>query len=107
MPVQAKGRGTAMTMSRIATALIALMLIASAATRADEWPSRTIRFIVPFAAGGSTDIGARLIANVLSRALHQQVVVEDRSGADGNIGMEAATKGAPSGQTALVTSGEM
>lgn len=96
-----------MTMSRISAALLALLLLAPALARAEEWPSRTIRFIVPFAAGGSTDIGARLIANVLSRALHQQVVVEDRSGADGNIGMEAAAKSAPDGYTVLVTTDQI
>jgi tripartite-type tricarboxylate transporter receptor subunit TctC len=96
-----------MTMSRIGAAFLALMLLAPAAARAEEWPSRTIRFIVPFAAGGSTDIGARLIANVLSHALHQQVVVEDRSGADGNIGMEAAAKSAPDGYTVLVTTDQI
>jgi len=98
----------AMNMSRIGAALLALLFAAPiAAARADEWPSRTIRFIVPFPPGGSTDVGARLIANVLSRALHQQVVVENRSGADGNIGMEAAAKSAPDGYTVLVTTDQI
>jgi tripartite-type tricarboxylate transporter receptor subunit TctC len=100
-----------MTMSRISVALLGLLVVAPIAAlttaRADEWPSRTIRFIVPFAAGGSTDVGARLIASVLSRTLHQQVVVEDRSGADGNIGMEAAAKSAPDGYTVLVTTDQI
>jgi tripartite-type tricarboxylate transporter receptor subunit TctC len=100
-----------MIMSRIGAALLALLFVApiatSTAARADEWPSRTIRFIVPFPPGGSTDVGARLIANVLSRALHQQVVVENRSGADGNIGMEAAAKSAPDGYTVLVTTDQI
>jgi tripartite-type tricarboxylate transporter receptor subunit TctC len=97
-----------MTMSRIGATLLALLFIAPiTAARADEWPSRPFRFIVPFPPGGSTDVGARLIANVLSRALHQQVVVENRSGADGNIGMEAAAKSAPDGYTVLVTTDQI
>src|ERR1700759_305344 len=96
-----------MTLSPISTALLALSLAASMPARADEWPTRTIRFIVPFPPGGSTDVGARLIANVLSRSLHQQVMVENRSGADGNIGMEAAAKSAPDGYTVLVTTDQI
>ncbi len=100
-----------MTMSRIGAALLALSLVvpmtASITARADEWPSRTIRLIVPFPPGGSTDVGARLIGNYLSRALHQQVIVENRTGADGNIGMEAAAKSAPDGYTVLVTTDQI
>jgi tripartite-type tricarboxylate transporter receptor subunit TctC len=77
------------------------------AARSDEWPSRAIHVIVPFAPGGSTDVGARLIGNYLSGALGQQVVVENRSGADGNIGMEAASRSAPDGYTVLVTTDQV
>ena len=95
-----------MTLARMCVA-VALVFAMSVATRADEWPSRAIHFIVPFAPGGSTDVGARLIGNVLSRALGQQVVVENRSGADGNIGMEAASRSAPDGYTVLVTTDQV
>jgi tripartite-type tricarboxylate transporter receptor subunit TctC len=71
-------------------------------TRAQEWPSRPVRFIVPFPAGGSTDVGARVIGEFLSRSLHQQIVVENKSGANGNIGIEAAAKSAADGYTILV-----
>ncbi len=91
-----------MNLTRIGAAMLALLLAAPTVARAEDWPSRTIRLIVPFPPGGSTDVGARLIGNYLSRALHQQVVVENRSGADGNIGMEAAAKSAPDGYTVLV-----
>ena len=58
---------------------------------------------MPFPAGGSTDVGARLIAEHLSRAFGQQVYVENKSGANGTIGVEAAAKSAPDGYTILVT----
>ena len=59
-------------------------------------------FIVPYPAGGSTDVGARVIADYLSRALGQQVVVENRTGGSGNIGFEFAAKSAPDGYTVLI-----
>src|SRR5262249_28369318 len=71
--------------------------------KAESYPSRPIRFIVPFPAGGSTDVGARVIAERLSRAFGQQVYVENRSGANGSIGIEAAAKSAPDGYTVLVS----
>jgi len=73
-----------------------------ATAAAQEWPNRPIRFIVPFPAGGSTDVGARVIADGLSRALGQQIVVENKSGASGNVGFEAAVRSAPDGYTVLI-----
>jgi tripartite-type tricarboxylate transporter receptor subunit TctC len=70
---------------------------------AAAYPSKPIRFVVPFPAGGSTDVGARLIAESLSRAFGQQVFVENKSGANGTIGIEDAAKSAPDGYTILVT----
>ena len=72
---------------------------------AQDWPNRPIHFIVPFPAGGSTDIGARAIADHLSRALGQQVVVENKSGGSGNVGFESAAKSAPDGYTVLIGAG--
>ena len=81
-------------------------LAAPAATRAQEaaaWrPSRPIRFIVPFVAGGSTDIAARLIADRMGELLGQPVVVENRGGSGGNIGGEMAARAAPDGHTLLM-----
>ena len=91
-----------MTMLRIVTALVALLASAPLTAHAQDWPNKPIRLIVPFAAGGSTDVAARLVAEYLSRTLGQQVVVENRTGANGNIGTEAAAKSAPDGYTILV-----
>jgi tripartite-type tricarboxylate transporter receptor subunit TctC len=74
-----------------------------ATAHAQAYPSKPIRFIVPFPAGGSTDVGARLIAEKLSRAFGQQVYVENKSGANGAIGIEDAARSAPDGYTILVT----
>jgi tripartite-type tricarboxylate transporter receptor subunit TctC len=70
--------------------------------RAETYPSRPVRIIVPFAAGGGTDITARVIAQWLSERLGQQFVVENRPGGGTNIGTEAATKAAPDGYTLLM-----
>jgi tripartite-type tricarboxylate transporter receptor subunit TctC len=72
------------------------------AAHAQEWPNRPVRMIVPFAAGGSTDVAARLVGEHLSRAFGQQVYVENRTGANGNIGIEAAAKSDPDGYTILI-----
>jgi tripartite-type tricarboxylate transporter receptor subunit TctC len=84
-------------------AALPLGLSATGAARAQSYPSKPIRFVVPFPAGGSTDVGARLIAEQLSRAFGQQVYVENKSGANGTIGIEDAAKSAPDGYTILVT----
>jgi len=91
-----------MTMLRIVAALVALLASAPLTAQAQDWPNKPIRMIVPFAAGGSTDVAARLVAEYLSRTLGQQLVVENRTGANGNIGIEAAAKSAPDGYTILV-----
>jgi len=82
--------------------LLALTPIAPGTAAAQDWPNRLIRFVVPFPAGGSTDVAARVIADRLSRALGQQIVVENRSGANGNLGIESAAKSAPDGYTVLI-----
>jgi len=86
---------------RLVVAFLALV-VAIPTTKAQEWPNRPIRVIVPFPAGGSTDVAARAIGEYLSRALGQQIVVENKSGANGNIGIETAARSAADGYTVLV-----
>jgi tripartite-type tricarboxylate transporter receptor subunit TctC len=86
---------------------LVMLAASSLAAQAQEWPSKPVRMIVPFAPGGSTDVAARLVAEYLSRSLGQQVVVENRTGANGNIGTEAAAKSAPDGYTLLVAPDSM
>ncbi len=67
------------------------------------WPNRPVRFIVPLAPGGAIDFIARALGDVMSRSIGQQVVVENRTGAGGTIGMDMALKSAPDGYTVLIT----
>jgi tripartite-type tricarboxylate transporter receptor subunit TctC len=88
----------------IVRALVALAVLIGLAplVHAQDWPNRPVRLIVPFAAGGSTDVAARLVADYLTRSLGQQVFVENRTGANGNIGIEATAKSPPDGYTILI-----
>jgi tripartite-type tricarboxylate transporter receptor subunit TctC len=75
--------------------------ILSSVARAQTYPSRPVRIIVPYAPGGAPDIVARVIAQWLSERLGQPFVIENRPGAGGNIGTEAAVRAAPDGHTLL------
>jgi tripartite-type tricarboxylate transporter receptor subunit TctC len=78
-------------------------LVSSRARAQDGWPSRPVHFIVPLAPGGGIDFIARQVGEPLTRALGQQVVVENRTGAGGTLGMDLAMKSAPDGYTVLIT----
>jgi tripartite-type tricarboxylate transporter receptor subunit TctC len=78
-----------------------LLSLASSLAAAQSWPSRPITMVVPFAAGGSIDIPARRLAADLSVKLGQQVVIENRSGANGNIGGGYVAKASPDGYTLM------
>ena len=71
--------------------------------RAQDFPSRPVRIIVNLAPGGGLDFNSRLIGEFVSRSLGQQVIVENKPGAGGMIGIEAAAKSAPDGYTILTT----
>jgi tripartite-type tricarboxylate transporter receptor subunit TctC len=85
----------------LSIALATLLLAATAVAQTGEtgWPDRPIRLVVPFPAGSSTDIVARIVAQKLGQRLGQQIVVENRAGASGNIGVDAVAKAAPDGYT--------
>src|SRR5262245_291180 len=83
-----------------------LGLLANAANAQEKWPSRPVTIIVPFAAGGNTDVMARIFAEQLTKRLGQQFIVENRAGGGGVNGLHAATRAAPDGYTvAVATSG--
>src|SRR5262249_22480518 len=82
------------------TALVAA-LAAAASAGAQDYPTRAVKIIVPFPAGGSADVVPRIVGEWLSRKWGQPVVIEDRAGAAGNIGAELAYKAEPDGYTLL------
>jgi tripartite-type tricarboxylate transporter receptor subunit TctC len=85
-----------------ATLLTSLALALGPAQAQDNYPSRPVRMIIPFAAGGPTDIVGRIMGAKMSEVLGQQFVVEDRTGAGGNIGADAVAKAPPDGYTILM-----
>lgn len=82
----------------------ASLIAAPAAVNAQAWPDKPVKIIVPFAAGGATDLLARPWAEALGKAFNQQFVIENRGGASGLIGAEAAFRSAPDGYTFLFSS---
>jgi len=89
---------------RIITRMVAGGLLAAlpAVVWAQGYPNKTIRMIVPFAAGGPTDVIARTVAQKLTESLGQQVVIDNRAGSGGNIGTDIVAKAAPDGYTLLM-----
>ncbi len=83
--------------------IAAILSLQAAAAAVDSYPSKPVRLIIPFAPGGITDIIGRVIAIKLSERLGTQIVVENRGGAGGIIGMEMAAKAKPDGYTLLFT----
>jgi tripartite-type tricarboxylate transporter receptor subunit TctC len=83
-------------------ALAVLAVVAAPPAAAQDWPSRPVHLIVPYASGGPVDLSARLLAPKLQQALGQPVVVENKPGAGGNLGADYAAKSAPDGHTLVM-----
>ena len=81
---------------------LALGLSASSLANAQSWPAKPIRIVVPYPPGGSSDIIARAISQALSEALKQPVIVENKAGANGNLGADFVAKSTPDGYTLLL-----
>src|ERR671937_951809 len=87
-------------------ALICAALLGTAAN-AQSWPQKPVRFIVPFAPGGATDIAARMLGEKLSQLWGQSVLIENRAGAGGSLGAAEAARAAPDGYTLFFPSGSV
>ena len=88
----------------MAGALVAGALVATGSAFAQEWPARPVRFVVPFATGGSADVFGRVVATRLQEALGQSFVIENRPGAGSIIGTDVVAKSPPDGYTFLIMS---
>ena len=92
------------TRRRIVLSAAGLAVLGSARAEAD-WPTRPIRVVVPYASGGGADAVARVLAKPLTSLLGQAIVVDNRAGANGNIGLGVVAKAAPDGYTLLMATG--
>ena len=81
----------------------AALLLCSLAVQAQSWPDRTVRLVVPFPAGGATDLVARAIAQRVSQQVGQQIVVDNKAGAGGTLGAAEAARAPADGYTLLLT----
>ena len=90
---------------RLLRSLAAAFALFPALALAQAWPTKPVKIVVPFAAGGATDVVARLLAQKLTDVWGQSIVVENKLGAGGNIGADSVAKAAPDGYTLLLTSG--
>jgi tripartite-type tricarboxylate transporter receptor subunit TctC len=86
----------------VVSAVLAFLALPAAAQSADQYPSRSVKILVPYSPGGATDIIARILSTKLNDALGQSFIVENRPGASGNIALEAVAKATPDGYTLFV-----
>src|SRR5918998_6791320 len=91
-----------MRVFRLLTALIAMLCWSAAASAQDAYPSKPVRILVPYPAGGGVDIVSRTLGDELSKKWGQSVIVENRPGAGGTIASQVLTKSPPDGYTLIV-----
>jgi len=84
-------------------AFLALALLLPFEARAERWPSRPIRLVIPYAAGGPVDVAARIVGDKLAERFRERVLLDNRPGAGGNIGADLVAKATPDGYTLLFT----
>ena len=94
-------------MRKTTLALLVSVLVGAAPAVAQTYPSKPVRVVVPFSPGGATDIVTRIVAQKLNELWGQQVLVDNRAGASGNIGGEIVAKAPPDGYTVFMTSGSI
>jgi tripartite-type tricarboxylate transporter receptor subunit TctC len=92
-------------LARLAALALALCALLTPAAAAEDWPSRTVKIIVPFGAGATPDIIARMIAEKLQQTLNQNFIVENKPGASGMTGTDAVAKAEPDGYTIGISIG--
>src|SRR6185436_5632710 len=92
-----------MPLAALVAAVLLVPLLAALPAQAQQYPNKPIRIVVPYAAGGTSDILARQIGPKLTEAWNQPVVVENRTGANGNVGADFVAKSTPDGYTLLIT----
>src|SRR5579862_3262553 len=89
-------------LQRLAITLLAATAFTAMPTTAQIYPTKPVRFVVPFVAGGPTDIQGRMLGEKLGQRLGQQFIIDNRGGANGNIGLELTAKSPPDGYTIVI-----
>src|SRR5262245_45103786 len=85
--------------------VLAMLVVVTGGAWAQQWPTKSIRFVAPFAPGGGTDFIGRVAAAKLTEAVKQQVIVDNRPGAGGTLGAELGSKAPPDGYTFTIVAG--